>query len=151
MYPDSNLATWPDAARDSFLVAKGKKINVMFAPDFYRECDKKPEITRKISDSPRDFGKPYYEIEFFYDTTKEKLLVKDECIFIVHVWAEGGQAIGYFVPAYSNVGDSFDPPLWEDGKYKNWQEREFHPFSYRTGYENRPPPFDPYKRLKKQK
>jgi len=137
MYPDSNLVKWPEAARDSFLIAKGTKINVLFAPDFYRECNKKPEVTREIGDVWEEYlNKPYYEIRFFYDTTKEKFLVgDDECLFNVHVWEENGQAIGFIVATYFS-GDAFDPPFWEDGKYKNWQEREFHPFSYRTGYEN---------------
>lgn len=134
-FGSKQLDQWPGAARDSFLIAKATKINILFAPDYYRDTHIAPLIEKENApmNDPVYPGKLSYKVTFFVDTLKEKLVSKR--LFYAYIW-NSGESGGFNIPVYNN-GDFFRPPLWEQGKYEDWQKRNFHPFAYITGYENR--------------
>jgi len=136
-FKNKTLDQWPKEARDSFLIAKAKKINIMFVPDYYRDYNMTPSISK--TNAPADHriypNGLLYTITFYVNPLKEKLI--SDALIEVSIWSNG-KAEGFIVPVHENSGDFFTPPLWEEGKYQEWQKNNFHRFSYRTGYENMP-------------
>lgn len=150
-YDRKTLDQWPKAARDSFLLAKAKKINILFVPNYYREYNTSPTI-ETIKSTQRDPIYPdalLYKVTFHTDTLKEKLVSKK--LIYVTIW-NIGEVQGFIVPVY-NDGPLFSPPGWEDERYADWKSRNFSPYSYITGYENmsRETLSERFKRLQKEK
>lgn len=134
-YTDPNLATWNEKDRNAYLKAKAVKVILLFVPDFYREY-KEPEIVREYSGkgNPVFKNKPWYTLNFFYDPTYEKLV--SPIIIYVHIWEENGEAASFIIPSY-NWGESFRPPYWEDGLYKERvRNNDTLQYPYRTGWED---------------
>ncbi|MGB3062772.1 hypothetical protein [Sphingobacterium thalpophilum] len=131
------LDKWPKPARDSFLIAKARKINILFVPDYYREYNIAPTIETQTSalDHPVYPGALYYNITFYNDPIREKLL--SARLIKVSIW-NTGEANGFIVPVYDNSGIFFQGPYWEDGKYIEWKKQNKHPYIYITGFENMP-------------